>query len=549
MNHLYPLGGNLFFRIFLLFFFCYTAVDAQVVTKQKTITKTSNVVLIGAKEITLDISGRSFSDILPFDVPFILAGTQGINSKITLDKIISIECFYKVKKDKKTDKVFPCAAEQQKYKDWEDGRMYAYWENNGADAKWRLSIKELPPNRDFSFFFKFKRKLSEDEKAKLVNHASKIIPKLVAQKADNSFVSLSIEDMKEILSATIDELNKDLKVNGQEIDKIALSETNQKIVSKAMEEVAFSFEQRIDEQQSLSMNMRVLKADSLNLAKFLAGYKASAKKKPEYVSAMNNVLHSLKSIFFHPKGENATIPENAKNYLAQIDYVKAELKKVQFPPNSPFENIKKDLVDHLEDITTNFNGYTEAVNNTILITDTEVNNFVSAVITSYEDAVIVNANTINNNFVTRSKSFITADIGVALLPSIGKMVPYLGTNIYLRPINQDRPLFMKDLFSLRDFDRRFSLMLGLTYSTLKKDGYRDDLMATFNLITGAGLRIADFVKVNGGVVWYTRLNSNPLNTNNTVRGSGFVSLSFDLQIKTAFHKLFPSDVTTLPVKL
>ncbi|NQX43131.1 hypothetical protein HQN84_30055 [Pedobacter steynii] len=517
-------------------------------TKQKTVTKTSTAVLIGATEITLDISGRSFSDILPFDIPFILAGTQGVNSKITLDKIISIECFYKVRKDIKNNEKFPDPSEQKRYQDWEDGRMYAFWENNGSDAKWRLSIKELPPNRNFSFFFKFKRKLSDDEKTKLVNHAVKIIPKLINQKADNSVVSLSIKDMDEIMYATINQLNVDLMGSGQEIDEIALSEMNRKIVLKAMEEVAFAFEERIDEQESISMNFDALKGDSTALAKFLSGYKTSADKNAGNVSAMNNVVNSLKSIFSYPKGENAINPENAKNYLNQIEYVKAELEKAQFQDGSPFNNIKNTFIGHLEDLARNFNEYIESINNTITITNTETNNFITAVVNSFEDEIIVNSSTINHNFVTRSNSFITADIGVALMPSIAKMVPYLGTNIYLRPINQDRPLFMKDLFKLRDFDRRFSLMLGLTYITLKKDGYRDDLMGTFNLITGAGIRIADFVKVNGGVIWHTRLNPNPLNTNNTVRGLGFVSLSIDLQINTVFNKLFGANVITLPTK-
>lgn len=535
-------------KFFLLLSLCHLSVYAQVVTKQKTVTKQSFTSVTGyTKEITFDISGRAFSDFLPFDVPFILSGTKGINDKITIDKIISIECFYK-ERGKTNDEKFPKdSIEQAKYRNWQDGRMYANWYNNGADVKWKLSIKELRPNKDFSFFFKFNRKLSDDERAKLVSLATKIVPPLIMQKVNGSFVPPSIVDMEEIIQATVRELSVKMKESNQEINTAAFSKIDNKAVSSAIEELAFAFEGRLLEQQSLAYNIEALVADTTNLGKFLVSYKASQAKKTENVVAINNALRLLKLILSYPKGANAVNPEIAKAYLAQIENFKAELSKVTLP-DPTFENLKKVLMDHVGDLATNFNGYSDSIISASETTNTEVNNFVNAVINYIEDRAVISATTTNNNFVTRSNSFITADIGVALLSKIGKMVPYLGTNIYLRPINQDRPLFFRDLFTLKDFDRRFSLMLGLTYSSLAKANYRDNLMATFNLITGGGLRIADFVKVNGGVVWYTRVNPNLLSSNHSIGGSGFVSLSFDLQIKTVFHKLFAADVTTIPAK-
>jgi len=546
MNHLLSPGKTVFFCFFLLLFYIKSTVCAQVVTKQKTVTRTSSVAFIGSREITLDISGRSFSDVLPFDVPFIMSGTQGVSDKIMLDKIISIECFYRINTDQKAEQAVLTTAEENEYKQGKNGAMYSFWQNNGTDKKWRLSIKELAPNKHYSFFFKFKRKLSDDERGKLIDHASKIIPRLIAQNVDNNIVSLSIEEIGKIVSKTVETLKSDLANSGQNITEINLNTADQDIVGRAMGDLAFAFQQRIDEQQSISWNIEALKADAGELQQVLSRYKASTDKKPENINAINNALLLLKSALNYPKGDNAV--NKGQAYLDNIERIKAELEKVTLEGDE-YGKVKTALIDHLGDITTNFNGYTESINNLASVTDAEMDKFITTVISSYEDAIIVSATTINSSFVTRSNSFITADIGVALLPSIGKMVPYLGTNIYLRPINQDRPLFIKDLFTLKDLDRRFSLMLGLTYSTIAKDGYRENLMSTFNLITGAGLRIADFVKVNGGVVWYTKLNPNPLSTNNTVRGLGFVSLSFDLQIKTVFHKLFAAEVTTIPAKL
>ena len=536
MNKNTSTSQNLLPKLTILLFLCNFSLQAQMVTKQKTVTRTSApIVTANSTVIQVDMAMRTFSDILPFDVPFVIAGSGGGKEKLKIDQLIGIECYYATKKD---SKIFPDAAEVAKYKDTKDAYRYAFWENNGSDTQFRLSIGELEPNEQFSFFFKFRRKLAEDEKLRLVNYASSIIRPLIQQKAKGGTFAFSDPDIDNMINDILKLLSNDLTSRGLSIENPAISKTNHETIAKVIEEVGFAMESSNDELESLGFNINALGINQSTLTQFLDQYKMNgdADKKEENLGAIQTALGLFKPIYSFPRDDNAARPEVVKAYLAQLDALKAELAKVNLPAASPFQAIRAEIIDHIGDLSVNFGEYALSLKNTGSVTAAQVSNLVAAVATSIYDEIIIGGTSVNGNFVTRSNSYITADLGVALLPSIGKMIPYLGTNIYLRPINQNRPLKMSEFGA--DFSRRFSFMLGLTYSTLTKTNYREDLMSTFNLITGAGLRIADFVKVNGGVVWFTKVNPNPLNTNNSVGSAGFVSLSFDLQIKTVFHKLF-----------
>lgn len=543
MTHLASRRLN-FFKFFLFLYLCHFTVFAQVVTKQKTVTKqVTPVVTVATRssEIEIDMAGRAFSTILPFDVPFILAGTKGINDKITLDKIISVECFYKNRGSADT---IPKGSDEDYYKNFVKDYGYAFWQNNSLDTKYRLPIRELDPNKKFTFFFRIKRKLTDEERADLIASATRIVPPLIQAKAKSGRVSLSNEEIGRVISQLKNLLSESLSEKNQKIENSSISNTNNEIISNAIIEVGYAFETIAGQLESIDYKVKAFDNDITNLTQFLGVYKVKAvdEKKAENIAAIENIVQLIKSIYKYPKDANALKSDVGKSYLEQFEQLKAELKNVALPSDSPFEKIRESIVDHLGDLVIDFNEYKLDLTNQTDVTNVQIDNLVAAIVNYIEDAVVINGTSVNSDFVTRSNSFITADIGVALIPSIGKMVPYIGSNIYFRPINRDRPLLMQE-FIVKDFWRRFSMLLGLTYSTLKKDNYRNDLMSTFNLITGAGFRVADFVKINGGVIWYTQVNPNPLNTNNTVRGSGFVSLSFDIDVKTVFHRLFtPTDL-------
>jgi hypothetical protein len=67
---------------------------------------------------------------------------------------------------------------------------------------------------------------------------------------------------------------------------------------------------------------------------------------------------------------------------------------------------------------------------------------------------------------------------------------------------------------------------------------------SFNLITGAGFRITDWVRISGGALWYSKFDANPLNTTQKIGATTFISISFDLRIKTALNNLFAPSVFT-----
>jgi len=93
--------------------------------------------------------------------------------------------------------------------------------------------------------------------------------------------------------------------------------------------------------------------------------------------------------------------------------------------------------------------------------------------------------------------------------------------------------------------KRFSLVMGVSFASVARPYVRTDLLgSSFNLMTGAGFRLNGWVHLSGGFLWYSKLDPNPLNTNTSIAKTPFISLSFDLRIKTAINTLFSSSAIT-----
>jgi hypothetical protein len=116
------------------------------------------------------------------------------------------------------------------------------------------------------------------------------------------------------------------------------------------------------------------------------------------------------------------------------------------------------------------------------------------------------------------------------------VLPYFGANFYTRAVNRDVPLSV-----LGGFRRRFSFLLGVTYSSVKEmDGdrvLRDDLFGSQALVAGAGLRLTDAARINGGVIVLQENSPNPLIDDLRLTEEYFVSISFDWNIKNLLGKL------------
>lgn len=140
------------------------------------------------------------------------------------------------------------------------------------------------------------------------------------------------------------------------------------------------------------------------------------------------------------------------------------------------------------------------------------------------------------SFTTRAAFHISADIGILYAGEIGEVLPYFGANFYTRAVNRDVPLSV-----LGGFRRRFSFLLGVTYSSIKEmDGtrvLRDDLFGSQALVAGAGLRLTDTARINGGVLVFQENSPNPLIDDLRLSEELFVSISFDWNIKSLLGKL------------
>lgn len=130
-------------------------------------------------------------------------------------------------------------------------------------------------------------------------------------------------------------------------------------------------------------------------------------------------------------------------------------------------------------------------------------------------------------FDTFSSWYISADAGFAYAQEIESAVPYLGTNIYFRPINKDAPLRMKG-----GLKRRVSATLGLTVSSIAdaNKATRQDLFNTQSLIIGGGFRVTDALRVGGGALIYEKISG----TNSVIAAAPYVSISFDWNVAKQF---------------
>lgn len=141
--------------------------------------------------------------------------------------------------------------------------------------------------------------------------------------------------------------------------------------------------------------------------------------------------------------------------------------------------------------------------------------------------------------VSRSKFveyYFSTDIGVAaaFVPSVDGTetvaIPYLAVHFYLGPYNTNVPLRLEDSLL-----RRFTFFFGINISgfEIRSDQLAaDGLFGNVVMMTGAGLRLTDFIRLNGGVMLYRYKDQNPLfqDQPGALGATGFASVSLVLDV-------------------
>jgi hypothetical protein len=153
--------------------------------------------------------------------------------------------------------------------------------------------------------------------------------------------------------------------------------------------------------------------------------------------------------------------------------------------------------------------------------------------------------TTTGDFASRHPWHFGVDVGLAVAPVIGEVFPYVGVNMYFRPVNRNAKLSsLSEEYGhpVNTFTRRFSLMLGYTWTdnllkTNKRVGLfnRDQAIgqsveneqADAMLVAGAGLRVNDVLRIAAGALVFKAVKTNPLLTDTDLKVTPFFSLSWD----------------------
>jgi hypothetical protein len=109
--------------------------------------------------------------------------------------------------------------------------------------------------------------------------------------------------------------------------------------------------------------------------------------------------------------------------------------------------------------------------------------------------------------------------------------PYMGFNVNFRSMDKNIKLRQIRYKSLRHY---LSFSAGLTMRSLKIDKKRDDFFDKTSLITGLGIRLSNYLRLTGGVVWFKVPDPNVITNNTLVRLTPFVGLSVDVDLIELF---------------
>ncbi len=157
---------------------------------------------------------------------------------------------------------------------------------------------------------------------------------------------------------------------------------------------------------------------------------------------------------------------------------------------------------------------------------------------SRDDAIQANVNTLKGTIAstfttlvttvgsleTRRTWYLSLDTGFAIAPWFDEVFPYLGANVYFRPVNTAAPP--------GPFLSRFSALLGLTFTDnlVKPLETRPLYGESGNLVAGMGLRATNVIRLNGGVLVFKGLNPNPLIDRTRIEVTPFFSVSADIDV-------------------
>jgi hypothetical protein len=150
------------------------------------------------------------------------------------------------------------------------------------------------------------------------------------------------------------------------------------------------------------------------------------------------------------------------------------------------------------------------------------------------------------DFDTRTGYTITPDFGYVYYgfqDNFSAMTPYIGFQLEFRYFDKNIPFNMIHPKSIWHY---LSFCSGVTMTSLKKEGKRDDLFAGKSLLMGLGVRLSSATRITFGGILFNKEDVNPLKDNKHTIATPFIGISIDLKLKSIISDLVGLSPTIKP---
>jgi hypothetical protein len=509
--------------------------------------------------VEFDLKSGTFKQLLPFDTPFLLQTTAFAGT-------VAVEIQYQDEDGKRGRAWQPVPPLQWKRRSVDD-----------VDATFVVRVPALDADRYYRFQFTIKKKLTDPQAKEFQVRAAEIIDRQLRLVVDGDLSTSDVELLRKDLIAKLKDVGaaESLFPGAGLFDPAAppeaiatfttfLQSTLQPQLDRAEAlELSDSFATRLNRQldilatdpqvAGLVANLKHLSESDAKIGALLQKHAVPLRvleSAPSARFAMARcvdssivpltstwplagtwdpaVAHScsmrygrtgdeLKSIrdFAADSTVQVTLTPPDRAHLAQLSGDSGSLQvalDLVFSLGGQADQIERDLIDrqHALDVAS---SYTTALAREVFFGD---------------------ASTTAGSDETRRSWYVSADAGFIYAWQIGTIVPYLGTNIYFRPVNKDVPLSQKS-----SLGRRFAVTVGMTLKSVKDARTtRKDLFSDQALLLGAGIRITQSIRLGAGALVFLRVDPNPLKNHDTVGATPYFAFSFDINVAKMIGKIF-----------
>lgn len=503
---------------------------------KKVVTHYGPIVTNSSANLTVNIGDVGFTGSLPFDEAFT------INIPVN-ESLLNVDIWYRSKPK-------PINTNPPTDTDGENGWHKLSEYPLGNSVNYKFAVPALRPNKYYQFYFKYKRKPDALDKAFLTTFTKEtIIPELNNKAIATMHRRPNFEFTNGEVAAIINTIKTKIRMyvtnKGLTVDFSMVNDRQYQNLFNSLKNVSNAFETSEVYKRTINSNTSAFSTTHQNFRAYRNTYNASGQTEEIHsnVEHMDNILLAVQAFLSPPF--NAATPGPVLNYTDNCQFILHQLEMITIDGDPAYMSLKDTIIVFVKSNMNNIALYYQSLNDASDTANTQSNSFVDIVVSNLSNDIIIDGTTISGDFDTSASYYISGDLGVAAIPQFSKVVPYFGTNIYFRPVNKNITLAgSEDDFFWDGFGRRFSLMFGISISSVAKTNYRTDLFGgNFNLVTGAGFRITDYFRLNAGALWYQKLNENPLNSNSNIQPAFFVSFSIDLDVKTALDNLFPTRKT------